>query len=491
MVKVREVLGMTYEPTLQSLRTHAVPGWYDDAKLGIFVHWGLYSVPGWAPAAGEYGDLIDREGWASWFAKNPYAEWYLNSIRIEDSPSRRHHVQTYGEEFSYDDFVPVFNEAIGAWNPGNWAELFRQAGAGYVVLTTKHHDGFLLWPSRTPNPVKEGYVASRDLVGELAEAVRARGMRMGLYYSGGLDWTFDETPLQDVVDLLTTVPQDTDYVEYANGHWRELIERYQPAVLWNDIGYPAGADLKALFADYYNQHPDGLVNDRWMQFKGSDSRVLQNRLVRALLSRLIRWALARGAAFPSSGHFDFRTPEYASFDKITPYKWEATRGIGYSFGYNRNEGADHCLSIEALVRSFVDIVSKNGNLLLNVGPMADGTIPALQRERLLGLGRWMEVNGEAVTGAHPWRRAEGKISEGIEVRFTRGGDALYAILLAKPQGTQVVIESLHAAAGCIITLLGDGHPLSWKQEGEHLAITLPDRLWDAPAYAIKLEPWTD
>ena len=177
---------MAYEPTLESLRTHAVPGWYDDAKLGIFVHWGLYSVPGWAPVAGEYGELIAKEGWASWFAKNPYAEWYLNSIRIEGSPSHRHHVQTYGEGFSYDDFVPLFNEAIGAWNPGDWAELFRQAGAGYVVLTTKHHDGFLLWPSRTPNPVKEGYAASRDLVGELAEAVRARGMRMGLYYSGAL-----------------------------------------------------------------------------------------------------------------------------------------------------------------------------------------------------------------------------------------------------------------------------------------------------------------
>ena len=494
---------MTYEPTLQSLRKHAVPGWYDDAKLGIFVHWGLYSVPGWAPVAGEYGELIAKEGWATWFAKNPYAEWYLNSIRIEDSPSQRHHVQTYGEGFTYDDFVPVFNEAIGAWNPGDWAELFQQAGAGYVVLTTKHHDGFLLWPSRTPNPVKnpghrpglfpvkEGYVASRDLVGELAGAVRARGMRLGLYYSGGLDWTFDETPVQDVVDLLTTVPQGVDYVEYTNRHWRELIERYQPAVLWNDIGYPAGADLKALFADYYNQYPDGVINDRWTQFKGTDSRIFQNRLVRALMSRLIRWVLARGASFPASGHFDFRTPEYASFDKITPHKWEATRGLGYSFGYNRNEGAEHCLSVEELVRSFVDIVSKNGNLLLNVGPMADGTIPELQRERLLGLGRWLEVNGEAIRCTRPWRRAEGRISEGIDVRFTRGGGALYAILLGRPPGTQVVIESLCASEGSSVTLLGDGRPLAWKQEGEHLAITLPDRLWDAPAYAFKLAPWTD
>ena len=208
-------------------------------------------------------------------------------------------------------------------------------------------------------------------------------------------------------------------------------------------------------------------------------------------SRLIRWVLARGASFPASGHFDFRTPEYTSFDKITSHKWEATRGIGYSFGFNRNEGAEHCLSVEELVRSFVDIVSKNGNLLLNVGPMADGTIPALQRERLLGLGQWMDVNGEAIAGTRPWRRAEGRSSEGIDVRFTQGGDALYAILLDKPQGTQIVFESLHATAGCSVTLLGDGRPLVWKQQGEHLAITLPDRLGDSPAYTLRLAPWTD
>jgi alpha-L-fucosidase len=482
---------MTYEPTLKSLRKHAVPGWYDDAKLGIFVHWGLYSVPGWAPAAGEYGELIGREGWASWFAKNPYAEWYQNSIRIEGSPSHKYHLDTYGEGFSYDDFVPLFNEAIGAWNPGDWAGLFRQAGAGYVVLTTKHHDGFLLWPSRTPNPVKEGYVASRDLVGELAEAVRAQGMRMGLYYSGGLDWTFDQRPIEDIVDLLTTAPQGMNYVEYANCHWRELIERYEPAVLWNDISYPARADLKALFAEYYHRHPDGLVNDRWMQIRGSDSRILQTRLARALLSKLIGWVLAQGAAFPASGHVDFRTPECTSFDEITPYKWEATRGLGYSFGYNQNEGAEHCLSVEELVRSFVDIVSKNGNLLLNVGPMADGTIPDLQRERLLGLGRWMAANGEAIRGTRPWQRAEGKASEGIEVRFTRSGDALYAILLDKPQGPRVTIESLRAADGSTVRLLGDGRPLDWKQEGERLAIALPDGLADAPAYAFRIAPGID
>ena len=131
-------------------------------------------------------------------------------------------------------------------------------------------------------------------------------------------------------------------------------------------------------------------------------------------------------------HSDFDTPEYSSFPEIRTRKWESCRGIGASFGYNRNEGAEQHLTIENLVRSFVDIVSKNGNLLLNVGPMADGAIPELQRERLLGLGRWLDVNGEAIFDTHPWITAESRTGDGIDVRFTQKGDSLYAILLDTP-----------------------------------------------------------
>ena len=479
---------MAYHPTLESLRSHPVPDWYHDAKLGIFVHWGLYSVPGWAPAAGEYRELIAREGRAAWFRKNPYAEWYLNSLRIEGSPTRQHHNRTYGPSFAYDRFVPLFNQSIAAWNPDDWAELFQRAGARYVVLTTKHHDGFLLWPSRHPNPHKEGYLASRDLVGELADAVRAQGMRLGLYYSGGLDWTFNQAAVQGIVDLLTTIPQRADYVEYADHHWRELIKRYRPSVLWNDIGYPAAADLKALFADYYNQIPDGVINDRFSQFKWAGSRVLQNRLVRSIVSRLIEWILSRTVTPPTTGHFDFRTPEYTSFRNITIQKWEATRGIGYSFGYNRNEGPEQCISVSELVHSFVDIVSKNGNLLLNVGPMADGTIPDLQRERLLGLGQWLDLNGEAVFGTRPWIYAAARTREGIEVRFTQNGRALYAILLDKPKGAQVTLQSLLVDEGTTVQLLGQDGALDWQQDGEDLTIMLPETLPDSPAYALRLSP---
>jgi alpha-L-fucosidase len=477
---------MLYEPTLASVKQHPVPDWFNDAKLGIFIHWGLYSVPAWAPLTGEYHQVIARQGWAGWFARNPYAEWYLNSLRISGSPTHQFHRQTYGERFAYDEFVPRFNAAIQAWNPSEWAELFQQAGARYVVLTTKHHDGFLLWPSRRP-PRKTHYIASRDLVGELAGAVRARGLRMGLYYSGGLDWTFDETPIRDIADLFTTIPQSAEYVEYANAHWRELIERYAPAVLWNDIGYPARADLNRLFADYYNRQPDGVVNDRFIQ--SNFGPLLKTGLTRRLFARLLQAAMSRpGFSAPRRGHADYSTPEYSVQPRATSFKWEATRGLGYSFGYNRNEGAEHTLATDKLVRLLVDIVSKNGNLLLNVGPRADGTISELQRERLTGLGQWLAVNGEAIFGARPWRRAECRTTDGLDVRFTQKDNALYAILLDRPQANRVTLPSLQAIAGTRVQLLGHAGELEWKQDGRNLTIPLPAQLSAAAAYALRITP---
>ncbi|MGB9620016.1 MAG: alpha-L-fucosidase [Anaerolineae bacterium] len=454
---------MPYQPTWDALREHPVPDWFHDAKLGIFVHWGLYSVPGWAPPTGELGRVAAAEGWAAWFRRNPYAEWYLNSIRISDSPSYHHHIETYGSNFAYDDFVPMFNSAIRQWQPEAWAELFRQAGARYVVLTTKHHDGFRLWPSRHPNPFKGDYHAGRDLVGELTSAVRAAGMRMGLYYSGGLDWTFNDTVIQDIADILRAVPQTPEYVQYANAHWYELIERYRPSVLWNDIAYPAAANLPELFAHYYNSVPDGVINDRFIQQFEFDPAT---------------------SSLVNRGHFDFKTPEYASFDKITEQKWEATRGIGYSFGYNRNEGPEHHLSLRELIHSFVDIVSKNGNLLLNVGPMADGTIPPLQRERLLGLGQWLAVNGEAIYGTRPWVAAEGKTDDGTAVRFTRGGDAVYAIVLSEPVHPQVTLYGLQVPAAGQITLLGVEGTLTWQNDDRGVTVALPSQARSDDAHSV-------
>jgi alpha-L-fucosidase len=290
-------------------------------------------------------------------------------------------------------------------------------------------------------------------------------MRMGLYYSGGIDWTFNDTVIRDISDLMRAVPQGSDYVAYADHHWRELIARYAPAVMWNDIAYPAAADLNALFAEYYRAVPEGVINDRFTQ----------------------RFEFGEGQ-IGGSRHYDFRTPEYASFDETTPFKWEATRGIGFSFGYNQNEGPESYLSVEELVRSFVDIVSKNGNLLLNVGPMADGTIPDMQRERLEGLGAWLAVNGEAIHSSRPWVRAEGTANGELSVRYTQRGQALYAILLGTPSGAEVRLDGLRAEPGSAVHVLGRDAPLSWQQGDHGLSVTLPAPLPDAPAHTVKVTP---
>lgn len=456
---------MSYAPTRASIEQHLSPPWFNNAKLGIFVHWGLYSVPAWAPLSGELGKVAEEKGWDYWFANNPYAEWYMNSLRIPGSPTQQHHAKMYGAKFAYRDFAYSFNQASASWNPDEWAELFCQAGARYVVLTTKHHDGFLLWPSRQPNPYIADYHATRDLVGELTAAVRRQEMAMGLYYSGGLDWTFNDKVIQDIADIPLAVPQSQAYIDYANNHWRELIDGYQTPVLWNDIAYPAGADLNELFAYYYNTIACGVVNNRFTQ----------------------RFEIHEGNIV-SDVHFDFETPEYASFAEIRAKKWESCRGVGFSFGYNQLEGPEHYLSEIDLIHSFVDIVSKNGNLLLNIGPMADGTIPPIQRERLCALGSWLNVNGEAIYDTQPWLKAEGVTDDGVPVRFTRKHGALYATLLGAPTGPSVVLKGLRLDPEAAVHLLGVDDGLAWQPCDDGVLIRLTEPLPNAVAHSFKLSP---
>lgn len=444
-----------YEPTTESLSKHEVPEWFKDAKLGIFIHWGVYSVPAWAPLTGEQNKVVAERGWEYWFQHNPYAEWYYNSMKLEGSDTYNYHRATYGKNFTYDDFIPTFNAAITKWNPSQWAKLFSQVGARYVVLTTKHHDGFLLWPSKTTNQSRG--VAARDIVGELTQAVRKEGMRMGLYYSGGIDWSKQDTTVTDFNSLVAAIIQEKSYAEYANAHWRELIDRYQPSILWNDLGYPVG-QANGIMAYFYNHVPNGVVNDR----------------------------------FDIGGqlglHFDFSTPEYSQLKQIEPKKWESTRGLGYSFGYNQNDTDLNMISVDELVDSFVDIVSKNGNLLLNIGPNADGSISKLQTERLLGLGKWLDVNGEAIFGSRYWIRSEDVSTQGIRVRYTTNKGNLYAVLLDTPMSQTLTIPRLILPKNAKITMLGAKGKLEWQQYGQNLVVTLPDMCVGkkSPAYTLKI-----
>ncbi len=438
-----------FEASWQSLRKHQVPAWFNNAKLGIFIHWGPYSVPGWAPPEGTYGQM----DFTDFLHRNPYAEWYLNSLRLVGTPTWSYHRTKYGKDFSYYNFVPIFESESAKWKPDDWADLFKSVGARYVVLTTKHHDGYTLWPTKVHNPhlPTDRQASRRDLVGELTHAVTARGMRMGLYYSGGRDWSFTQEPYGQAHHEPREYVDTEEYAHFTDAHLRELIAFYGPSILWDDIPYSKKGKLPEIFADYYNRLPDGVINDRFTT----------------------EWA-------------DFTTPEYSSYDQITPKKWEANRGIGHSFGYNRAEGPKDMLTVDELVTSLADIVSKNGNLLLDIGPEADGTISPLQLERLKGLGNWLSVNGEAIFDTEPWMRAAGTTDNNVPVRFTTKADFVYAILLKRPTGGEVTIRGLHAAPASQVHLLGAKDRIAWTNRGADLAVSLPDPLPGAHAWVLRV-----
>ena len=214
-------------------------------------------------------------------------------------------------------------------------------------------------------------------------------------------------------DALLAVPTGVGYARYVEAHVRELINRYRPSILWNDIGWPAAGHLPALFASYYNAVEDGVVNDRWLQ--SSHRGPLVDRAVRVAAGAIQGgWRLLpdryKQLTFPGARHADFTTSEYVHHDHIVTEKWEATRGVGHSFGANHNEAPEDVLSTDDLVRLLVDVVAKNGNLLIGVGPAPDGTLPRWQEAPLTGLGRWLDVHGAAIYGTRPWIRAEGTTS---------------------------------------------------------------------------------
>lgn len=454
---------MKYEPTKQSLKNHKVTDWFNDAKLGIFIHWGLFSVPAFAITGIDLNESMKR-GIEEHFKNNPYAEWYLNSLRIPGSPTQAFHKENYGEDFSYDDFVSIFNSELKKWNPEEMAALFKKAGAKYVVLVTKHHDGFLLWPSKYPNPRKKDYHATRNIVGELSKCVRNRGMKMGYYYSGALDWSFQSEPIIDGKTFVENGPNESDYTEYANAHWYELIDEYNPVILWNDIGYPPNTNVYEIFAYFYNNIPNGVVNDRWKQFHKSEMKV------------------------PTVRHWDFVTPEYETMPRVTNYKWEASRGVGFSYGYNRMETEKEYLKSEDVIKMLVDIVSKNGNLLLNVGPMPDGTIPELQKKVLLDLGEWLGINGESIFATKPWTKAEGS-SRGVNsVRFTQNQESLFIHFMEYPREKEMIIESIKIQNDSKIHILGYDHAIKWSQQNDDLVLYLPEDLNQTPVLVCKVNP---
>lgn len=443
-----------------------MPEWFIDAKLGIFVHWTAATVPAFAPVGPDPFELAAEHGWAHALAHTPYVEWYENSAAIEGSPANEHHLHTYGFDYPYARFVDRFRETANGANVNAWADVFAAAGAGYAVLVTKHHDGVTLWPSATPNPHHTNWSTGRDIVGDFAAAVRDRGLRFGAYYSGGLDWTFigptTGHPIDSMEAMMSAIPQSDAYATYADAHWRELVERYAPEVLWNDIGYPKAGNMHDLFEWYYARMPTGIVNDRF-DFVG---------------------------AMKGRAHADFRTPEYSGRDAIDHTPWETTRGLGTSFGYNAWANDDDLIGHHELVRFFIDTVSKGGNLLLNVGPNADGEIPWNQASRLYALGHWIRTNREAIVGSRPWKRFGATATHGgdpIDVRFTRHGLDLYALILGRPDATVITIDGLAEARDpTSVEWLGRSSHLAWTRHGDTITVRLPVRPADTAAVGVRL-----
>lgn len=472
-----------FEPTFESLKQHRVPAWYEDAKFGIFIHWTPSSVPAYAPVT-DIQSLVKEQGASTLFSHSPYSEWYLNSLRISGSPVQRHHLETYGADYPYERFGETFRQQVRQWDPVRWADLFAEACARYVVFVTKHHDGFLLWPSSTRHPQKSDWHSERNLVGELTEAVRARGMKMGYYYSGALDWSFTEQPVTSFTELMTSGPASQAYADYVDAHYRELIDTWAPEILWNDIAYPGKARLEKLIADYYNRIPEGVINDRWFEVTTTVRLMARFPGIARLLDRQASRMFERGMPRMDRVLSDYSTPEYRTLKAISPHKWECVRGIGSSFGYNRQEPDSNFLSGAELVRMLADIVAKNGNLLLNVGPMPDGHIPEVQDNSLRELGAWLKRYGEAIFDTRPWHRFDVPNDEQVEIRVTQNQHHLYLILCSNPPAPDLHLTDLHARNP---VWLATGAPLDCVITDSGSTIKLPQQAAEWTAEVIRLE----
>jgi len=460
-----------YHERLNALRGRAVPEWWRDAKLGIFVHWTPASVPGFAPVDAEIGELLQSHE-PDALQRSSYAEWYENSLRFPDSPVSRHHQETYGGR-PYTEFARDWEAGLEHWDPEQWAALFRATGARYVVLVAKHADGYCLWPTDTPNPNRPSWHCQRDVVGEMADAVRRAGMRFGIYYCGGFDWSFNSTPIGSMSEVIRAIPRGP-YPAYAEAQVRELIDRYRPSVLWNDVAWPStGRVLWPLLAHYYDEVPDGLINDRWMPWSPLLGAARFGVVRRAFDASARRQAKRDGGLIPPvPPHFDFRTPEYVGFPDIERAPWEYVRGMDRSFAYNACSRPEDFVSREELLWQFTDVVAKGGNLLLNVGPRGiDAQIPSEQTDRLDWLGAHVATNLEAIVATRPWVAPGTTTPEGCEVRYTSRDEKVFAFL--RDAKGETTLPNVRPTPAMQAELLGGGG-VAWRDNQAGLVLELSD-----------------
>ena len=455
-----------YEPNWESLDRRPSPKWYTDAKFGVFIHWGVYSVPAYA-AVGVKN-------------QNPYAEWYWNSLTKgmkaatpagEGGMTWQYHKRVYGANFPYFDFAPMFRAEN--YNPDHWADVFVRSGAKYVALTSKHHEGFTLWRSaqanrawgRAWNAVDTG--PKRDVLLDLMEAGRRKGLKMGIYYSL-YEW-YNPLYLSDKKRYVSEhmIPQFKDVVTHA-----------KPSIIFADGEWELPSEewrSPELLAWLFNESPvrdDVAIDDRW----GKETR---------------------------HRHGGYYTTEYTAGMQSGSHPWEESRGMGESYGYNRMETLKDYHTGRELLFTLIDTVARGGNLLLDIGPTADGRIPVIMEERLTEIGEWLRPDGEAIYGTHMWRnprqwsagtvpkqeekdfRAEYNITRmvdtpppgyaRVEAFFTAKDDAVYAIVPRRPV-SELVINDVQAPSGVRVTLIPDGQTIDARSDGGKLRLRIPERL---------------
>ncbi len=466
-----------YQPTWDSIDKRPTPVWFIDAKFGIFIHWGVYSVPAYAPVIP---------------GKLAYAEWYWNALTNGRNNPKANAVQTgtwayhqkqYGADYPYEDFAALFKAEL--FDPDHWADVFARSGAKYVALTSKHHEGFALWPSKEAsatwgrpwNAVEIG--PKRDVLGDLTDAVRRKGLRMGFYYS-----------LYEWYNPLWRSDKPRYIKEHMTPQFKDLVTRYKPSIIFSDGEWdlPSGEwRSPELLAWLFNESAvkdEVVINDRW----GKDSR---------------------------HKHGGYWTTEYTPGMSGSGHPWEESRGMGFSYGYNRAERLSHYHTGRQLVIMLVDLVSRGGNLLLDIGPDGDGTIPVVMEQRLIEIGDWLKVNGEAIYGTNPWKATrQWSAGEVPKIEYNREYETVYDVtkLVAKPAPGKAGIESFFTAKGKdvyailprwpgrsftvkdvtgvkSVTLLGSASPLKFKSSEGGVAVTmpeLPEELMQQPAWVLKL-----
>ncbi|MFC1718404.1 alpha-L-fucosidase [Candidatus Poribacteria bacterium] len=459
-----------FKSSWESLKNYTVPDWYLDGKFGIFVHWGVYSVPG-------FGN-----------------EWYPRHMYVQGSKEFEHHVATYGpqNEFGYKDFIPMFTAE--KYDPEHWANLFRKAGAKFVVPVAEHHDGFAMYDCSFSEWCATKMGPKRDLIGELAEAVRKEWLVFGLsshraehwwFLNGGMKFDSDVQDPQYAGLYGPAQPQEMQPNREFLDDWLartcELVDKYQPQLIWFDwwIEEPAFEPYLQKFAAYYYNRGAQWERGVAINFKHQ--------------------------AFPAEAAvYDV---ERGQLDDINPIFWQTDTAVSKSsWGYTKNQDYK---TAGSLIGDLVDIVSKNGALLLNVGPRPDGSIPEEDEQILLDIGRWLWLNGEAIYGSRPWKVfgegptavTSGKFTDtkresftSQDIRFTTKGKVLYATMLGWPEGGEVTVQSLstnlrlYPGEIADVRLLRAREPVQWSRDDGGLKAKMPQEKPCDSAYVLKITP---